>query len=202
MIRSADCVGGPWRRCQVDDHVETSGRLGELRTSARGWHSVQLAVLGFIGLCGVLQGDAGAGLPRWLQVLSGLLVVLALVLACVATALVASAAWPVYAASSPAVGEEDHQEIARTSRRLRAGIALTYLAVTVLALAAASSWWPAHRGADAVVEVNAGGSVLCETLQDSQQGLLRLAVLGRTVSIPLEQVTRLQPLDSCAGPGT
>src|SRR3712207_8556040 len=34
-----------------------TGRLDELRASARGWHGVQLAVLGFIGLCGVLQEE-------------------------------------------------------------------------------------------------------------------------------------------------
>ena len=36
----------------------------QLRTSARGWHGVQLAVLGFIGLCGALHdAEAAAGPP-------------------------------------------------------------------------------------------------------------------------------------------
>ena len=58
------------------NNVETSSasRLVELRASAKGWHGVQLAVLGFIGLCGVLQGAAGQDGPHWLQVIAGVLV--------------------------------------------------------------------------------------------------------------------------------
>ena len=56
-------------------------RLAELRGSAKGWHGVQLAALGFIGLCGVLQtGDASDPMP--LQVLAGILVLVAFACAC------------------------------------------------------------------------------------------------------------------------
>jgi hypothetical protein len=126
----------------MNDQGISTSRLTELRSSARGWHGVQLAVLGFIGLCGVLQGTAGEDNPRWLQILAGWFVLLALVLSCVATALVASAAWPVYGSTrvdQPDVGDE--KEIRRTAYRLRAGIAITFVAVTVLAVAATSSWW-------------------------------------------------------------
>ena len=51
-------------------------RLAELRGSAKGWHGIQLAALGFIGLCGVIQtGDSTD--PRSLQVLAGILVLVA-----------------------------------------------------------------------------------------------------------------------------
>jgi hypothetical protein len=63
-------------------------RLTALRSSARGWHGVQLAVIGFIGLCGVLQGGRPEN-PMWLQVYAGVLALAALALACVATVLVA-----------------------------------------------------------------------------------------------------------------
>ena len=43
--------------------AEVGDRLTELRNSARGWHGVQLAVLGFIGLCGVLQSGAADDNP-------------------------------------------------------------------------------------------------------------------------------------------
>lgn len=76
----------------MDEEGHSSSRIAELRVSARGWHGVHLAVLGFIGLCGVLQPGAGSGEPHWLQVLAGLLVVAALGIACVATVLVALAA--------------------------------------------------------------------------------------------------------------
>jgi hypothetical protein len=48
----------------MDETMVGDGRLAELRTSARGWHGVQLAVLGFIGLCAVLQGQADSPAPR------------------------------------------------------------------------------------------------------------------------------------------
>ena len=75
------------------------GRLAALRASARGWHSVQLAVIGFIGLCGVLQGGRPDN-PMWLQVLAGVLALAALAIACVATVLVALVAWPLYGGRS------------------------------------------------------------------------------------------------------
>ena len=43
-----------------------AGRLAELSASARGWHTIQMAVLGFIGICGVLRtSDSPA--PRAIQ---------------------------------------------------------------------------------------------------------------------------------------
>ncbi len=56
------------------------GRLDELRASARGWQGIQLAVLGFIGLCGVLQ-RGGRSIPRWIQILAGIAALVALGLA-------------------------------------------------------------------------------------------------------------------------
>jgi len=158
---------------------------------------VQLAVLGFIGLCGVLQGDAGNEDPRWLQVLAGLLVLFALVVACTATALVASAAWPVYGSSAPSTVDPDEHEIRRTSRRLRAGIALTFVAVTALALGAASSWWPAEGRQRGAVEVTTSGGVLCGTLQGGQAGGLVVDVGGRPVLVQMADITQLRPLDNC-----
>jgi hypothetical protein len=103
--------------------------VDELRTSARGWHGVQLAVLGFIGLCGALQsGSEGSG-PGWLQRAAAVLVLAALAVACLATVLVASEAWPVYAGRpDPANGGAD-TVVRRGGRHLRTGIALTFLAV-------------------------------------------------------------------------
>lgn len=172
-------------------------RLTELRTSARGWHGVQLAVLGFIGLCGVLQSGAGADNPRWLQVLAGLL---ALTLSCVATALVASAAWPVYGSSptAPGPGADENGEIRRTGRRLRTGITMTFLAVVVVALAATSSWWPREVVTPGgFVEVSTGNAVLCGQLRQAEPGVLGVEVDGRPVQLALSDVVQLRPLDTC-----
>lgn len=139
-------------------------RLAELRVSARGWHGVQLAVLGFIGLCGVLQPDASDGNPGWLRWLVGLLVLAAFALACAATVLVALAAWPIYGPQPAQEGSA--KEIARTSRRLRSGIAVTFVAVALLALATSSVWWPVDGGPDCEVEVRTSAGVVCGELQN------------------------------------
>jgi uncharacterized protein involved in cysteine biosynthesis len=89
--------------------------LEELRVSARGWHGVQLAVIGFIGLCGVLKNGRPDN-PMWLQVLSVLLLFSALALACAATYLVARVAWPLYGARHEVTDEA--AEVARSGRRI------------------------------------------------------------------------------------
>ena len=69
-----------------------SSQLVELRVSARGWHGIQLAVIGFVGVCGVMQ-DGRPDNPTWLQVCAGILVLVALVLARAGTFLVCRVAW-------------------------------------------------------------------------------------------------------------
>ncbi|CUR55591.1 conserved membrane hypothetical protein [metagenome] len=112
----------------------TTTPLAELRNSAREWHRLQLGALAFVGLCGVIQGDSGNADPRWLQTTSGLLALAGLILAGLSVLLVATVAWPLMAAHATT------PEVA--SRRLRSGIALTFVAVALTALAASSSWWP------------------------------------------------------------
>src|SRR3954469_6436842 len=101
-----------------------AGRLEELRSSAKGWHGVQLAVLGFIGFCGVLKGE-GSTAPHWLEALAGILVFVSLGLACVAAHLARPPAWPLYHARGGEHGDEA-TELARTSRSLTTGLALTF----------------------------------------------------------------------------
>src|ERR687896_1676852 len=101
----------------TSETTSPAGRLAELRLSARGWHGVQLAVIGFIGLCGVLQGGRPEN-PMWLQVFAGVLALVALALACVATFLVALVAWPLYGGREPAVSD-DARELERDGRRLK-----------------------------------------------------------------------------------
>src|SRR3954454_14541262 len=96
-------------------------RLEELRASAKGWHGIQLAVLGFIGFCGVLKGE-GSTAPHWMEVLAGILVLVSLGVALFATYLVGRAAWPLYGARGTARAD-DSTELARTSRRLTTGLA-------------------------------------------------------------------------------
>ena len=180
-------------------------RLTDLQTSARGWHGAQLAVLGFIGLCGALQGG-GSDQPGWLQRLAGLLVLAALALACVATVLVAITAWPVYGGRAGAT--DPGEELARGGRRLRAGLVLTFVAVAVLALATSSGWWPTEASspssADAsslsggsLVEVTTSKGTACGTLVSGDAGRLALDVSGQRFALELSDLRAVRPVVGC-----
>jgi drug/metabolite transporter (DMT)-like permease len=168
-------------------------RLVELRTSARGWHGVQLAVLGFIGLCGVLTGDEPSN-PNWLQVLAGLLAIAALATACLATFLVASAAWPLYRGDT----EARPGDLARTSRRLTTGLALTFVSVALIALSASSAWWPSDTGGDGDVQVrSASGQAWCGSLVASEAGTVAVGSAGRRVVVPIQALASVSPDGDC-----
>lgn len=166
--------------------------VDELRASAHGWHSVQLAVLGFIGLCGVLQSSGGSANPRWLQITAGLLVLLALILQCLAIAVVATIAWPLQDRSLAG-----GHEVAVIRRRLRRGVVITFVAVGVLGLGAISSWWPGSDTDAEQVRVVTGSGVLCGQLGEGRPGAIRLDVDGRDVTVPLRDVSAVHPASSC-----
>jgi hypothetical protein len=181
----------------ADDQSTTT--LAELRVSARGWHGVQLAVLGFIGLCGVLKGGGSSDTSHWLQVLAGLLVLAAFGLACLATVLVALAAWPTYAHESNV--DSAAREVARTGRRLRVGILLTFVAVAVLAVATSTSWWPSARAEGAAataVRVSTQSGEICGDLGGSSRaGVLTVSADGRLVELALSDVVAISPVRAC-----
>ena len=185
----------------MSGEASSASRLVELRASAKGWHGVQLGVLGFIGLCGVLQGAAGQHGPHWLQVLAGVLVLLALALACTATALVATAAWPVHELEDgAAAGVSVDQLLHHTARRLRLGITITFLAVVVLAVGATSSWWPENEssgGGASLVEVTTDQGAACGSLQDADPGTVAVESGGQRVVVATGDVVRLRPVTAC-----
>ena len=171
-----------------------SERLAELRVSARGWHSIQLAVIGFIGLCGVLQGGRPDN-PMWLQVWAGVLALVALAVACLATFVVALVAWPLYGGRQPA-GDEAAQ-LERDGRRLKRGLFLTFLALAILALATASGWWPQDGGGEQVSVQASDGQGWCGTLTQGEAGSLSVSVDGSPVVVALQDVAAISPVDSC-----
>ncbi|MGW4690396.1 hypothetical protein ACWEPM_36720 [Streptomyces sp. NPDC004244] len=165
----------------------------DLRAAAKGWQGIQLAALGFIGLCGVLKGSGPAGVPREIQVVAGVLALSALALACCAIVLVGLAAWPLYrAAARPA-------DPRRISRALRTGIALTFTAVALLALSAAAAWWPvkADGAARSLVRVSTEAETVCGPLTDSDYGFVALRAKDRDVTVALGEIRGLQPVASC-----
>jgi len=178
------------------DHQAPESPLAELRASARGWQGLQMAVIGFIGLCGVLQGGRPDN-PMWLQVWAGLLALGALVLALVATFLVARVAWPLYGGQA-SYGTEA-EALAREGRRLRMGLALTVVALAALALGTATGWWPqSEEGGGALVAVQAAdGQSWCGALGEAAPGALRIEVEGAPVVVSIDDVAAVGPVDSC-----
>lgn len=157
----------------------------DVRGSARGWHQLQVAVLGFIGLCGVLQRGQPEN-PMWLQTLAALLIVGALVIAIAAIFVVGRVAWP------PAAPPPD------AARRLRTGIRLTILAVAVLALGTASMWWPKNAGHGARVSVQAAdGRAWCGRLTATQGGAVAVETDTGPVVVALANIAALEPVDTC-----
>jgi hypothetical protein len=161
--------------------------VADVRDSARGWHQIQLAVLGFVGLCGVLQRGRPEN-PSWLQTLALLLIVGALVTALAAVFVVGRVAWP--PGSAPA----------RPERVLRTGIVLTFIAVGLLALGTTSMWWPESKGAaSGQVEVRAAdGQSWCGRLAAARPGAVAVQTGDRTILIGLGDVATLRSVDSCS----
>jgi hypothetical protein len=173
-------------------------RLAELRSSAKGWHGVQLAALGFIGLCGVINPGESSN-PEALQTLSGTLILVAFIAACLGIYYVGKAAWPIYGSGPPTVG--DQSAIDRASGQLKRGLVLTFVSIALTALATSTSWWPTddEGGSAATVQVQAssGESICGELVESSQSGTLRVLTDAQPVEVQLTQVASVRPVDSC-----
>jgi hypothetical protein len=158
---------------------------GDVRESARGWHQIQLAVLGFVGLCGVLQHGRPEN-PTWLQTLAAVLILGALITALAAIFIVGRIAWP------PA------GRAARPASQLRTGILLTFVAVAMLALATASMWWPQTHAAGSKLQLEAAdGRAWCGRLADAPAGAVGVETDKGTVVLRLADVAALRPVVSC-----
>lgn len=170
--------------------------LGQLAASARGWHRIQLAVLGFVGFCGVMWASGDPSGPGWLQWLAAALVALALVLAALAVYLVGRVAHPFH---DPAVDAQpaDPPAVANGTRQLRAGIRLTYLAVVVLAVGSLSAWWPDVAAADAVQVREASGRTWCGELVEAPDGAVRLDTADGPVTVPADRIATIRPAGTC-----
>ncbi|MFI2370865.1 hypothetical protein [Streptomyces sp. NPDC018833] len=171
----------------------------DLRASAQGWHGLQLAVLGFVGLCGVLREGGSVQAPRSVQIAAAILALSALAVACCSAFLIGRAAWPLYGARTGSHPPEPR----RASRDLRVGIALTFTAVALLALSTSVSWWPsdegggAAAGGTALIRVSTSASTVCGSLGEGDDGFVTVRVDERVLPLPLSDVVAVRPAASC-----
>jgi hypothetical protein len=137
-----------------------------------------------------------------LQVTSGILILVAFVLACVGIYLVGRAAWPLYR-GEPARDVAGEAEITAASRQLTRGLLMTFLSIAALALATAASWWPDEAdgggaGAQEVeVRTNDNRSACGELRESPQPGALRVVADAQPVDVALSSVASVTPVGGC-----
>ena len=175
--------------------------LDKLSASARGWHTIQMAVLGFIGICGVLR-TASSTAPRAVQWLAAALAVAALAAACVAVFTVGRVAYPV----SDATDGASAVPAAGAAARLRAGIRLTIAALILAVIAALSGWWPAASAsasasatATAAVAVTAtSGQAWCGPLASGPAGAVSVRTANGVITVPAQAIAQVRPVAQCS----
>jgi hypothetical protein len=170
-------------------------RLDKLSASARGWHTIQMAVLGFIGICGVLR-TASSTAPRAVQWLAAALAVAALAAACVAVFTVGRVAYPV----SDATDGASAVPAAGAAARLRAGIRLTIAALILAVIAALSGWWPAaSASATAAVAVTAtSGQAWCGPLVSGPAGAVSVRTANGVITVPAQAIAQVRSVAQCS----
>jgi hypothetical protein len=168
-------------------------RLERLSASARGWHTIQMAVLGFIGICGVLRTTSSPA-PRGVQVLAAALAVAALVVACAAVFTVGRVAYPV---SDAADGAGTPPAAERAAARLRAGIQLTIVALILAVIAALSGWWPASPSTAALAVTATTGQAWCGPLVSGPAGVISVSSAKGVIRVPIQAVAQVGPVAQC-----
>jgi len=168
-------------------------RLERLSTSARGWHTIQMAVLGFIGICGILR-TASSPAPRAVQWLAAALAVAALAAACVAIFTVGRVAYPI---SDTADGARAMPGAAAAAARLRAGIRLTIVALILVVIAALSGWWPAASTTAAAVVTATNGQAWCGPLVSGPAGAVSVRTANGVITVPAQAIAQVRPVAQC-----
>lgn len=165
--------------------------LAGLAESARGWHGIQLGVLGFIGFCGVLKMGAEAPGPDWLQWTATASTVGAFVMALWSIVQVGKVAWPV---GDPTAAPDP----AAMSGQLRSGIRTTIVSVALMAFAGLSAWWPSESAASVEVSDGNGVTACGVVTEGAPEGTMWLTTAdGQTLPIRLAAVASLRPVTSC-----
>jgi len=165
-------------------------QLEKLSSSARGWHTIQMAVLGFIGICGILRTTSSPA-PRAVQWLAAALAIAALAAACVAIFTVGRVAYPVSDAG------DGTSAAAGAAARLRAGIRLTIVALILAVIAALSGWWPAAPATAAVAVTATSGQAWCGPLVSGPASAISVRTAQGVVTVPAQAIAQVRPVGQC-----
>jgi len=149
-----------------------------------------MAVLGFIGICGILR-TASSPAPRAVQWLAAALAVAALAAACVAIFTVGRVAYPVSDAADGA------SAVPGTAARLRAGIRLTIVALILAVIAALSGWWPAASTTAAVAVTASSGQAWCGPLVSGPAGAISVRTAHGVITVPAQAIAQVRPVAQC-----
>lgn len=170
--------------------ADSADPVTRLIDSARGWHGIQLGVLGFIGFCGVLRMGEQSPSPDWLQWMATGGTVGAFVTALWSIVMVGQVAWPTDTAAAP--------DPAQMGGRLRSGIRMTIVSVALMAFAGLSAWWPTDGGASVEVSDASGGKACGVVTEGAPAGTMWLTTAdGETLPIRLAAVANVRPVSSC-----
>ena len=170
--------------------VAPGDRLERLSASARGWHTIQMAVLGFIGICGILRTTSSTA-PRAVQWLAAALAVAALAVACMAIFTVGRVAYPVGDAL------EADRAVAGGTARLRAGIQLTIIALILVVIAALSGWWPSPASNPAVAVTGTTGQAWCGPLVSGPADAISVRTASGIITVPTQVIAQVSPVGRC-----
>jgi hypothetical protein len=160
--------------------------------SAKGWHNLQLAVMGFIGLCGVLRmGETPAG-PQWLSWWSTGMSLLAFVCGIISMWMVGGVAFPLYSGG---------QMPRNATGRLKGGIGMTFAAIVLMALGSLGGWWPTSGGQASAEQVEVsdgtGNSACGKWVQGAPAGSMWLQTGEGRVTVALKNVAAMRQVSSC-----
>lgn len=179
-------------------------RLADVRSSAKNWQGLQMAVIGLTGLCGALKKAGEGNLPQWLEVLAIGLILAALAVALLSVFLVVRVTWPLYRDDEPLEPDEAYaqRELKSAGRNLRTGLIGTFVAAALLALGTSSSWWPEEKAEEqkapqALIQVDTVQGSVCGRLTDGSAGTITVENAQRQVAVPIGYVQAIRPVAAC-----